>query len=110
MKAALINRFGPPEVLMISEVPAPPVGDFDVLIRTKVIGLNFADIFARLGFYPGIPKPPFVPGIEISGVVEKKGKAPGRDLPHRIHSGVRGGRPGDAQERCAPGSAASPGG
>jgi NADPH:quinone reductase-like Zn-dependent oxidoreductase len=75
MKAALIHRFGPPEVLTISEVPVPPVGDSDVLIRTEVIGLNFADIFARLGYYPAVPKPPFVPGIELSGVVERKGKA-----------------------------------
>jgi len=79
VKVALIHRFGPPEVLSICEVPTPPVGDTDVLIRTEAIGLNFADIFARLGFYPAIPKPPFVPGIELSGVVEKKGKSV-RDL------------------------------
>lgn len=79
MKAALIHRFGPPEVLSICDLPTPLVGDSDVLIRTEAIGLNFADIFARLGFYPAIPKPPFVPGIEVSGVVGKKGKAV-RDL------------------------------
>ncbi len=75
MKADLISRFGPPDVLSISEVPVPTVGDSEVLVRTEVIGLNFADVFARLGFYPAIPKPPFVPGIEVSGVIEKIGKS-----------------------------------
>lgn len=79
MKAALIKRFGPPDVLSICEVPLPSVGPSDVLVRTKAIGLNFADIFARLGYYPSIPEPPFVPGIELSGVIEGKGKAV-RDL------------------------------
>ena len=37
----------------------------------KAIGVNFADLLQRMGVYPGTPKPPFVPGIEIAGVVEK---------------------------------------
>jgi NADPH:quinone reductase-like Zn-dependent oxidoreductase len=49
------------------------IGAGDVLVRTSAIGLNFADIFARLGYYPGIPKPPFVPGIEFSGIVDAVG-------------------------------------
>jgi NADPH2:quinone reductase len=79
VKAAIIKRFGPPEVLSICEMPIPAVGDSEVLIRTQAIGLNFADIFARLGYYPAIPEPPFVPGIELSGVIEKRGKSV-RDL------------------------------
>jgi NADPH2:quinone reductase len=35
----------------------------------RAIGLNFADCAARLGVYPRVPKPPFVPGMEISGEV-----------------------------------------
>jgi NADPH:quinone reductase-like Zn-dependent oxidoreductase len=79
VKAAVIERFGPPEVLSICDVPLPSVGPSDVLVRTKAIGLNFADIFARLGYYPSIPRPPFIPGIEVSGVIEQKGGAV-RDL------------------------------
>jgi synaptic vesicle membrane protein VAT-1 len=75
MKAAEITKFGPPEVLQIREIQIPSIGSGDVLIRTKAIGLNFADVFARLGYYPGIPKPPFVPGIEFSGKVEAVGKS-----------------------------------
>lgn len=48
-------------------------------MRTAAIGLNFADLFVRSGVYPRTPKPPFVPGMEISGVVEAVGES-GSDL------------------------------
>jgi NADPH:quinone reductase-like Zn-dependent oxidoreductase len=73
MRAAVITRFGPPEVLQIRDVLVPSIGVGDVLVRTRAIGLNFAEVFARLGYYPGIPKPPFVPGIEFAGVVDAVG-------------------------------------
>ncbi len=86
MKAAFVTRFGPPEVLKIREVPRPEPRAGEVLVRVKRIGLNFAEVFGRLGVYPGIPDPPFIPGIECSGVVESVGK------------GVKGVKPGD--RRC----------
>lgn len=73
MRAYSIDRFGAPQVLTLLEKPVPSPGPGDVLIRTKSIGLNFAEIFARLGYYPGLPELPFVPGIELSGVIEKIG-------------------------------------
>ena len=73
MRAAVITRFGPPEVLQFQDFRVPSIGEGDVLVRTRAIGLNFADVFARLGYYPGIPKPPFVPGIEFAGVVDSIG-------------------------------------
>ena len=74
MKAAVIPHFGPPNVLTIMELPTPVPAEGEVLVKVRAIGVNFADVFARLGVYPGIPKPPFVPGIEYAGVVEKTGK------------------------------------
>ena len=74
MKAAAITRFGPPDVLQMQDWPTPVPREDDVLIKVKAIGLNFADVMARLGVYPSIPDPPFVGGIEISGVVFSVGK------------------------------------
>ena len=54
-----------------SEVPDPQPKPGEVLIRVKAIGVNFADLLQRMGIYPGTPKPPFVPGLEVAGVVEK---------------------------------------
>jgi NADPH2:quinone reductase len=73
MRAAVITKFGPPDVLQFRDLPVPSVGEGEVLVRTRAIGLNFAEVFARLGYYPAIPKPPFVPGIEFSGVVDSFG-------------------------------------
>ncbi len=74
MKAVFITRFGRPEVLKIREIPRPEPAPGEVLVRVRTIGLNFAEVFARLGVYPGIPDPPFVPGIECSGIIESIGK------------------------------------
>jgi len=74
MKAAVVTRFGPSEVLQIQEWRTPVPREDEVLIRVKAIGLNFADVMARLGVYPAVPEPPFVPGIEVSGVVVALGK------------------------------------
>lgn len=74
MKAAVVTRFGTTGALRIMEWPDPKESPGDVFVRTKVIGLNFADVFARMGYYPAIPRPPFIPGMELSGVVERVGK------------------------------------
>ncbi len=71
MRAMVVRRYGPPEVFESQEVPDPQPKAGEVLIRVKAIGVNFADLLQRMGIYPGVPKPPFVPGFEIAGVVEK---------------------------------------
>lgn len=71
MRAAVVGRYGTPEVLEIKQLPEPQTKPGEVLIRVRAIGVNFADLLQRMGLYPGAPKPPFVPGLEISGVVEK---------------------------------------
>lgn len=73
MKAYVIRKFGPPSVLQVQEVPEPVPAENEVLVSVRCIGLNFADVFARLGIYPGIPDPPFTPGIEYSGIIKKTG-------------------------------------
>ena len=46
----------------------------EVCIEIKAIGLNFADVFTILGLYKAAPKRNFIPGLEFSGIVSKKGK------------------------------------
>src|SRR5271156_4520401 len=71
MRAMVVKRYGPPEVFESQEVPDPQPKPGEVLIRVKAVGINFADLLQRMGIYPGTPKPPFVPGLEVAGVVEK---------------------------------------
>jgi NADPH:quinone reductase-like Zn-dependent oxidoreductase len=44
-----------------------------VLIDVAAAGINFADLMARLGFYPDAPKPPCVVGYEVAGTVAEVG-------------------------------------
>lgn len=47
----------------------------EVTIEIKAIGLNFADLFAIQGLYSATPKGSFIPGLEYSGTIIKKGKS-----------------------------------
>jgi synaptic vesicle membrane protein VAT-1 len=77
MRAMVVRRYGPPEVFEARQLADPQAKPGEVLIRVKAVGVNFADLLQRMGVYPGTPKPPFVPGLEIAGVVEKVADNPG---------------------------------
>ncbi len=67
--------YGGPEVLRYEEVPTPAPGPGEALVRLEAIGVNFVDIYQRLGHYK-VPLP-FVPGSEGAGVVEAVGAGAG---------------------------------
>src|SRR5688572_11634935 len=69
MKALCFDRFGGPEVLSIQERPQPELGPGDLLVRTRAIGLNFADVYRRKGNYHLQGTPPYVLGYEGAGEV-----------------------------------------
>ncbi len=73
MKALVFERFGGPDVLHYQDIPNPSIGPTDVLVRTKAIGLNFADVYRRKGNYHLTGKPPYILGYEGAGVVEEVG-------------------------------------
>jgi synaptic vesicle membrane protein VAT-1 len=71
MRAMVVRRYGAPEAFEARDMPDPQPKPGEIVIRVKAVGVNFADLLQRMGLYPGTPKPPFVPGLEIAGVVEK---------------------------------------
>jgi NADPH:quinone reductase-like Zn-dependent oxidoreductase len=74
MRAVVIARQGPPEVLEVQERPDPPVGPGEVRVAVKAAGVNFADTMARIGLYPDAPKLACVVGYEVAGEVESVGE------------------------------------
>lgn len=74
MRAAVITRFGDPDVLEIQDVPAPEPGPREILVRVHASALNRADLLQRLGRYPAPPDVPRdIPGIEFAGEVAAVG-------------------------------------
>src|SRR5664279_3447847 len=73
MKAAVVTDFRSP--LSISDVEVPEPGVHDVLVRIESSGLCHTDIHAARGDWPVKPTPPFIPGHEGVGVIERLGSS-----------------------------------
>jgi propanol-preferring alcohol dehydrogenase len=71
MKAAVVQDFAKP--LVIEEVPTPVPGYGQVLVKVEASGLCHTDIHAAHGDWPVKPVPPFIPGHEGAGLVERVG-------------------------------------
>jgi NADPH:quinone reductase-like Zn-dependent oxidoreductase len=67
LRAVVITKHGPPEVLQVEERPDPQPSNGKILVDVKAAGINFADTMARVGLYPDAPKPPAVVGYEVAG-------------------------------------------
>ena len=71
MKAAVVHEFG--KMLSVEEVPTPSPGPGQVLVKVEASGLCHTDIHAAGGDWPAKPTPPFIPGHEGVGIVERAG-------------------------------------
>jgi NADPH:quinone reductase-like Zn-dependent oxidoreductase len=87
MKAAVYEHYGPPEVVVIKDVPMPVVAEGDVLVRVMTTAVNIGDARLRALRVPrglsiptrlamGIlrPRNPVL-GLEVAGIVEQVGAA-----------------------------------
>src|SRR5450432_1349820 len=71
MYAIRVSKTGGPEVLEFVEVETPKPGPGQVLVHVQAIGVNFIDVYHRIGLYP-LPLP-LTPGSEAAGVVDAVG-------------------------------------
>lgn len=68
MRAVVLDAPGPPESLVIRQVPIPTPTEEQVLIEVKAFGLNRSELHTRLGLADGVIFPRVL-GIEAAGVV-----------------------------------------
>ncbi len=69
--AIVVSRHGGPEVLEWARRNPGKPGAGEVLLRHTAVGLNYIDVYHRVGLYPLAL--PFSPGVEAAGVVEEVG-------------------------------------
>ena len=74
MRAVVLTKHGPPEVLRVEQRPDPaPPGAGEVTVAIAATGIAFSEVAARVGMYPPAPKPPTVLGTDIAGTVAAVG-------------------------------------
>jgi NADPH2:quinone reductase len=83
MKAVLCKQYGPPESLVIEDLPPQKPGPGEVVVSVKAASVNFPDFLIIQNKYQFKPPLPFSPGSELAGVVKEVG------------AGVSNVRPGD---------------
>lgn len=118
MKAAIFNRYGPPEVLHLAEIPKPQPRDDEVLVRVHATTAHVGDTIIRRGRHPdsrffsimlrlmwGVFRPRRrVLGMELAGIVEETGRAVTRFAKgDRVFASTFGTRFGAyAEYKCLP--------
>jgi NADPH:quinone reductase-like Zn-dependent oxidoreductase len=84
VRAVVYDRYGPPEVLRLAEIPRPAPKDGDVLVRVRAAAVNRTDTGLRSAeyfisrFVTGLTRPKRklrIPGTELAGEVEAVGPA-----------------------------------
>jgi NADPH2:quinone reductase len=71
MKIIHVKELGGPEKMQLVEVPTPQPGPKQALVRVAAIGVNFIDVYFRMGHYKA--DFPVVLGNEGAGAVEAVG-------------------------------------
>src|SRR5438552_4559464 len=90
MKAVRIHTHGGPDVMRVEEVPAPEPGPGEARVRLAACGVNFVDIYQRLGQYRLTL--PVTLGQEGAGTVDAVGPqvSEGRGGDHVAFANVMG--------------------
>ena len=73
MRAVLCKEFGPPESLVVENVPDPEPAPGEVIVDVHACGVNYPDFLIIQDLYQFKPALPFSPGAEVSGVVSAIG-------------------------------------
>ncbi|GGL13922.1 NADPH:quinone reductase [Sphaerisporangium melleum] len=77
MRAAVVTRFGEPDVFEVRELPDPVPGPGRLAIDVTHAAVGLIDVYVRQGLYKdraGLPRPPYVPGLEVAGTVRALGE------------------------------------
>ena len=69
MYSMIVNKYGSPDNLEYKKTKSRDIDSNLVRLNVKSVGVNFADILTVKGRYQERPRPPFSPGLEVSGQI-----------------------------------------
>src|SRR6266566_2330508 len=73
VKAVLCKQYGPPETLVVEELPSPRAGPGEAVVSVKAASVNFPDVLIIQNKYQFKPPLPFSPGSEVAGTIKTVG-------------------------------------
>ena len=73
MRAVRCHAWGPPDSLVVDDLPTPVPKAGQVLLDVKAAAVNFPDVLMIQGKYQFKPPLPFSPGAEVAGIVRAVG-------------------------------------
>jgi NADPH2:quinone reductase len=73
LKAIVCREYGPPDRLVVDDLPPPVPGAGEVVITVKAASVNFPDTLIIQNRYQVKPPLPFTPGAECAGIVKSVG-------------------------------------
>ena len=94
MRALILSEFTGPDGITLEEVTAPSAGGDDgrsALIEVHAAGVSFADMLITRGLYQLKPSLPFIPGLEVAGVVREAPAGSGFAAGDRVAAFMFGG-------------------
>ena len=74
MKAVVCKAWGPPESLVVEDVPTPQPQAGEVLVKVNAASVNYPDVLMIQKKYQIQPALPFIPGSEVAGTVSALGE------------------------------------
>jgi NADPH2:quinone reductase len=74
MRAVLCKEFGPPETLVVEDIPSPEAQAGQVVVDVHAAAVNFPDVLIIENKYQFKPPLPFSPGGEVAGIVSSLGE------------------------------------
>ena len=107
MKAVVCEALGSIDQLTVKDIPVPNPKQGEVRLRVAGCAMNFADALVVQGLYQEKPSLPFVPGVEVAGVVDAVGEGVEALAVGARVMGFTMGR-GYAECMCLPASACVP--
>jgi NADPH2:quinone reductase len=74
VKAVVCEKYGPPDSLVVRDLPSPRPGAGEVVVSVKAASVNFPDVLIIENKYQFKPPLPFSPGSELSGMIKEVGE------------------------------------